>query len=227
MRFFVKPKRKKICSVCGQKLSGFGCRKLSDGVLCKDCESGLSRWFTVSDSDSSARVREHLAYRRQNRGSADSFEPTRAIGLSCKLLLDDAGGRFLIAEGNNWREENPDVLSLADVKACRTEIIEKRTELKRRDWDGNEYSYDPKRFTLRYDFYVEVSVEHPWFEKMRFKLNSSPVEGLESREYLRYQSLADEVTESLTIDKCDVRTEQEEVKIPVRKNAALENPLSD
>ena len=56
------------------------------------------------------------------------------------------------------------------------DIDESRTEQLREDADGKEVSYVPPRYEYSYDFDIIISVNHPYFNEMRFRLNDSSVD---------------------------------------------------
>ena len=47
---------------------------------------------------------------------------------------------------------------------------------KARTADGKEVSYVPPRYEYSYDFEIVISVRHPYFDEMRFRLNGSSVD---------------------------------------------------
>lgn len=55
------------------------------------------------------------------------------------------------------------------------DIDESRTEQKREGPDGKEVSYNPPRYEYSYDFEVIISVNNPYFDEMKFRLNNSSV----------------------------------------------------
>jgi len=127
-----------------------------------------------------------------------------------------------------YREENQ--RQIASFRATR--IIGDRmkvdlqvddTELKKEDAQGKEVSYNPPRFCYSYNFYIEISVKHPWFSQIRFRLNSSDIEIVDevtgmgsgmgrmmgsrrqsmvhpeyNMDYRKYQQMADEIVAVLT-----------------------------
>ena len=46
----------------------------------------------------------------------------------------------------------------------------------REDKDGKEVSYNPPRYEYSYDFYITIFVNNPYFNEMRFQLNSSSID---------------------------------------------------
>ena len=166
---------KKFCDVCSAKIGLLGNRKLEDGNLCKDCAAKLSPWFSERRKSTVAEIREQLAYREQNRMALAQFHTTRSIGRNMKVLLDEDAGSFLVTSARNLTEENPDVLSCSQVTGCDLDVKEHRRELRHADRDGRQVSYIPPRYEYSYDFYVIISVNHPYFDEIRFKLNSTSV----------------------------------------------------
>ena len=167
---------KKNCDICGSEIKLLGNRKLEDGNLCKDCTAKLSPWFSERRHSTVADIREQLAYREENQEKVAAFTVTRTIGRYYSIYLDEDHGRFLVSGSRNFRDGNPDVLDFTQVTGCDLDIDESKTEERRKDKDGNMVSYNPPRYTYSYNFYVNIRVNHPWFDDMRFRLNPSSVE---------------------------------------------------
>jgi hypothetical protein len=85
----------------------------------------------------------------------------------------------MVARSRNIREENPDVLSFSDVTGCNLDIDEDRTEIQYRDKEGKRQSFNPRRYAYAYDFYITIHVNNPYFNEIRFQLNSSRVDNNE------------------------------------------------
>ena len=166
---------KKICSVCGGEIGLLGNRKLEDGNLCKNCAKKLSPWFSDRKNSTVEEIKEQLAYREANRSKVAAFRTSRTFGVNTKVLLDEDAGKFMVTSARNLEDANPDVLDFSDVTGCRIDIDEKRSEVKREDAEGNDVSYNPPRYEYSYDFFLVISVRHPYFDEMRFSLNSSSV----------------------------------------------------
>lgn len=167
---------KKYCSICNEKIKLLGNRKLEDGNLCKNCAGQLSYWFSERRHSTVSEIREQLAYREENKKKAAQFQTTRSFGDRWRVLLDDSHGWFTVTNSRNLMEENPDILDFGALTGCRLDIDEQRTELMREDKDGKEVSYVPPRYEYRYDFDIIITVNTPYFDDMRFRLNSSSVE---------------------------------------------------
>ena len=167
---------KKYCDICGEKIGLLGNRKLEDGNLCKDCAKKLSPWFSDRRRSTVADIKGQLAYREENRGKAAQFCITRSFGEGWKVLLDEERRWFTVTRARDLADANPDILDLDTITGCRMDIDESRTELTREGPDGKEISYVPPRYEYSYDFYLVISVRHPYFDEMRFSLNASSVD---------------------------------------------------
>ena len=91
------------------------------------------------------------------------------------MLLDEDHRWFTVTRARDLAEANPDILDFDAITGCRMDIDESRTELTREDADGKDVSYVPPRYEYSYDFFLVISVRHPYFDEMRFSLNSSSV----------------------------------------------------
>ena len=167
---------KKYCDICGEKIGLLGNRKLEDGNLCKDCAKKLSPWFSDRRRSTVADIKGQLAYREENRGKAAQFCITRSFGEGWKVLLDEERRWFTVTRARDLADANPDILDFDAITGCRMDIDESRTELTREGSDGKEVSYVPPRYEYSYDFYLVISVRHPYFDEMRFSLNASSVD---------------------------------------------------
>ncbi len=166
---------KKYCDICGEKIGLLGNRKLEDGNLCKDCAKQLSPWFSDRRRSTVEDIKRQLAYREENRGRASQFRTTRSYGEDCKVLLDEEHRWFTVTRARDLADANPDILDYTALTGCRVDIDESRTEQKREGPDGKEVSYNPPRYEYSYDFDVIISVSHPYFDEMKFRLNNSSV----------------------------------------------------
>ncbi len=219
---------KKYCDICGEKIGLLGNRKLENGNLCKNCAKLLSPWFSDRRNSTVEEIKEQLAYREANREKVAVFHTTRTLGTNTKVLLDEDAGKFMVTRARNLEEANPDVLDFADVTGCNLDIDESRSEIKREDKDGKEVSYNPPRYEYSYDFYVTIFVNNPYFNEMRFQVNSDSVKitpaarpGMTSGcnpetnvEYCNYKKLGEEIKQALTQVRKDVREKIEQAAAP-------------
>jgi len=181
MGLFGKLMEKKICDVCGEEIKLLGNKKLEDGNLCKNCAAKLSPWFDGRRHSTVEQIKEQLDYRQTNRARAEAFHATRTIGNSAtKFMVDENAGVFTVTASKDFAKDNPDVLDFSQIVACDLDIRENSRELKRMV-DGKSVSYNPPRYEYDYDFYANIRVNHPWFDEMRFALNSGSVRTGEHR----------------------------------------------
>lgn len=176
MGLFGKLFDKKECSICGDEIGLLGNRKLEDGNLCKSCAAKLSPWFNERRQSTVEEIREQLSYREANQEKVSAFRVTRTLGEHTKVLLDEDAGLFMVTAAKNLAEANPDVLSFSDVTGCQLDIDESKTEIEYRDEEGERQSFNPKRYAYSYDFYIVININHPYFNEIRFKLNSESVD---------------------------------------------------
>lgn len=180
MGFFGNLFEKKHCDICGGEIGLFGNRKLEDGNLCKDCAAKLSPWFTERKQSTVEEIRGQLEYREQNKAAVSAFRVTRTLGRNTKVLIDENAGKFMISSQRNVNEENPDVIDLAQVTGCSLDIQEDRSEdtrtEKQEDGSTTQVSYDPPHYTYSYDFRIIIHVNHPYFNEISFRINSSSVD---------------------------------------------------
>ena len=189
---------KKYCDVCGEKIGLLGNRKLEDGNLCKDCAKKLSPFFSERKQSTVAEIKEQLAYREENERRLDSFRPTRTFGENMKVYIDDMAGTFIVTRMSNWKSENPDIIGLNQVTSCNLDIDEDRDELYYEDEEGNSKSYTPARYEYKYEFFVVINVNSPWFSQIRFSLN--PYNRPDSRYtelYREYERVGNELCAAL------------------------------
>ncbi len=167
---------KKYCAVCGNEIKILGNRKLEDGNLCKDCAEKLSPWFDERRHSTVEQIKAQLAYREENRPKALAFNTTRSYGrCPSKLLIDEGAGTFMITSASDFAKANPDVLDLTQITSCILDTQEHKSELKQKNAEGKMVSYNPPRYEYSYDFYVKFTVNHPYIDDMRIRLNPSAV----------------------------------------------------
>lgn len=162
---------KKTCDICGGKIGLLGNRKLQDGNLCKDCARKLSPWMTDRRQSTVDEIRQHLAYREENRVRLSSFYPNAVFGNGTKVYLDTNAGLFAVS-GGDYRADNADLVAFSQVIGCDCEIEEHRREIYRKDKDGNNVSYHPPRFECEYEFTMHIRVNSPYFDEIRFELSN-------------------------------------------------------
>ena len=197
---------KKFCDICGDKIGLLGNRKLEDGNLCKKCAAKLSPWFSERRNSTVEEIKEQLAYREENREAVNVFNTTKSLGAYTKVLVDEDQGKFMVTSESSLLEAIPDVIDLSQITAVRTDIEESETEEKTKDKDGKMVSYMPRRFKYAYNFFVTLDVNHPYFDEIRFRVNSGSVStgnrraragfttrDLSMREFEKYDKMTQEI----------------------------------
>lgn len=224
---------KKYCSICGDKIGLLGNRKLEDGNLCKNCAAKLSPWFNERRHSTVEDIKGQLAYREENKIAVGAFHTTRSLGRNTKVLLDEDARKFMVTKTSNPTNENPDVLDYSQVTGCDLDIQENRHELTRKDNEGKSVSYNPPRYEYSYDFYVTIRVNAPYFDEIRFPLNSGSVNtgehcmaagtgagqwrvggntfgiraGAGANDYYEFVNMGNEIREALTAARQEIRDE--------------------
>ena len=192
---------KKICDNCGAKIGLLGKRKLEDGLICKDCASKLSPWFSERKQSTLAEIQEQLRYREENQQVLASLHPSLKLGGlrigDYSVYIDSSKGKFFVTSLANYQSSNPDVIDISQVTSCQCEPSESRTEIKFRGPDGQEQSYTPPRYEYEYVFWIKISVNNPYFNEMKFRLNSSRVD-MGTPEFMTYQNMANQICSALS-----------------------------
>ena len=161
---------KKFCDFCGEKIGLLGNRKLADGNMCKNCFSAASPYLTGRKEFTVEDMKQHLAYREANKAIVTSINPTSTYGTSTKVYLDENNSQWFVTADKNWRNGNPDIMTLDQVTGVLVDIHENRTEVKRTTSDGKKESYNPPLYNYRYTHYVVINVNTPWFSEIKFKV---------------------------------------------------------
>ncbi len=162
---------KKYCDICEEKIGLLGNRKLEDGNLCKNCAKKLSPFFSERRHSTVDEIRGQLAYREENRMRLDGFHPDRSFGRNEKVYIDTASGAFIVSRYSDWRDENPDLISLSQVIGCDTDVREHREEQYYKDSEGNRKRYEPPRYEYDYSFHITIQVDSPWFSEIDLELS--------------------------------------------------------
>ena len=90
------------------------------------------------------------------------------------------------------------MIPLSQITQCTLDIDEDRDEIFMKDAQGNDVSYNPKRYTYSYDFELKIRVNNRWFDEITVKLNDSEVEGMGTAAYHRYEQMGNQLCAVLT-----------------------------
>jgi len=162
---------KKYCDICGEKISFLGNRKLSDGNMCKKCAEKLSPFFSERRESTIEQIKEQLAYRENNKTEVENFHVSKMWGKSRYLFIDEEKGNFIVNFTKDHKEDNPDVIPISAITGITVDVTENRTEKKTQDKDGKFISYRPPRFDNYYAVYFKITVNHPYFDEIEFKIS--------------------------------------------------------
>jgi len=193
---------KKDCDICGGKIGLLGNRKLDDGNCCKDCANKLSPWMTGRRRTTVEDIKQHLAYREENKRKVAQFNPTSIAGEnSWKVYVDPGMGAFAVSRSSNWRNENPDIIQLTQVISCEIEREEHQKEVYQQMADGTKKSYFPARYDYSYDFKVNIHVNSPWFNEIEFQLNPTTIPDRYDPRFRQYEAIGDQIRSMLLSGK--------------------------
>lgn len=175
MAFFGKLFEKKVCDLCGGEIGMLGNKKLEDGNCCKECAGKLSSWFDERRHSTVEQIRRQIEAREENRRNLQSWRHDLVFGEYQKLYVRCQGGvpeSFLICSSANYQEANADIIPFRLVTSCDPDIRETHKELKQKNSQGEEVSYNPPRFEYSYEFYVKLMISGiEYIDDMRMRLN--------------------------------------------------------
>ena len=101
------------------------------------------------------------------------------IGESYKVYIEDVGGvptRFFVTDADDYMAKNPDIIRFADVLSCTTDIRTHNEEMKQKDADSNLVSYNPPRYKVHHNFYIQMHIDgNPYFDDIEFWINRGVV----------------------------------------------------
>lgn len=210
---------RKNCDICGGKVGLLGGKKVKDGRLCSDCAKKQSPYLSSRKDFSVEEMRQHLQDRENNRELIQSLEPTRTIGASLKLYIDDARGLWFVTRSRRYQEDNPDVFAAGQIlgarvdleKGSKTVTLEPAVPAK----DGKPAVPAKTREVAYYNFYLLIDVSHPWINQMRLKINASQLEeGMTHPDYKEAERDANEMAAALTAMRDAAMAEKQESARP-------------
>ena len=162
----------KYCSICGEKISLMGNRKVEDGNMCKNCAAKLSPFMSDRRHTTIEDIKQHLQYREENKQRVSQFSPTMTLGNETKVYIDQNTGTFTVSSARDWRSTNPDIINISQVSGVSTEAKEHKKEIFRKDAEGHNVSYNPRRYEYSYEFETTINVNSPYFDEIKFDLTT-------------------------------------------------------
>ena len=189
---------KKICSLCGSEIGLFGNHGVADGNICKNCWKKLSPYFRKSRDTRVKDIEEHINYRNDNETELFNFNPTLVLGDKTKVFIDEKNKSFVINNNDDYRKGNPDIIKLDQVMAVDLEIDEDKDEIYDKDEEGKEISFDPKRYEYEYSFFLDIKVNSPYFEHIKFDINNfDHPDSKNSELYFKQKYIAQQIQHAL------------------------------
>lgn len=204
---------KEACDVCGKEIR-MGKRKLEDGMICKECASHLSPFFSERRQSTLAEIQDQLAYREANKDAVAAFNVTRTLGAGMKVMLDEDARKFMVTSSSRIAEANPDVMDYSQVTGCDIRVDENKTEIKKENEDGTKSSYNPPRYDIDYEIWVTIHVNSPYFNEIEFKTHSGDIDQQGSAEYNSAEQIAQDIRAALTEVRQAVRDEATAASAP-------------
>jgi len=187
----------KYCDNCGEKLGLLGNTKIANGTLCKNCGSKLSPFLSNVKQRPLSDIKNHLMYREDNERILGNFKPDKEFGKYRKIFIDSAAGVFCVARAN-WKESNPDLITLEQIINVETEVEEKKEEILYENKDGTKSSYHPQKFEYEYTFRINIYVDSPWFDKISVDLSDTDHPELKwDEKYTKYDQMLREAKAAL------------------------------
>lgn len=175
MAFFGKLFEKKVCDLCGGEIGLLGNKKLEDGNCCKECAGKLSPWFDERRHSTVEQIQRQLTAREENRRKLQTWNHDLVFGEHQKLYVKFQGkipDTFVISSASNYKESNADILEFRHLSSCDADIRESRRELKQKNAQGEEVSFNPPRYEYSYEFYIKLMVMGcEYIDDIRFRLN--------------------------------------------------------
>ena len=175
MAFFGKLFEKKVCDLCGGEIGLLGNKKLEDGNCCKECAGKLSPWFDERRHSTVEQIQRQITAREENRRKLQNWNHDMVFGEYQKLYVKFLGkipDTFVISSASNYKEANADILEFAYVSSCDADIRESHRELKQKNAQGEEVSFNPPRYEYSYEFYVKLMIMGcEYIDDLRFRLN--------------------------------------------------------
>ncbi len=189
---------KKFCAICGDKIGLLGNHKAADGNVCGKCAGKLSPFFTGMSSSTIQQVKEQLAYRENNRQQLNVFSPTKVMGHDTKVYVDANHNCFVVSKRSDYKSANADIINFSTVIGVTSEVKEHKTELFRKDAEGHNQPFNPRKYKYAYEIDVIISLNFPYFNKIKFEVTKDRPESKTSPEFIKFQNDADEIVAVLS-----------------------------
>lgn len=102
----------KACPICGNGTPRLFATKIEGTPICSDCNNKILADQGIVDNWTIADLKEHLAYRSENKKLVENFTPTRTVTHEREMVIDDVNQLFYF---KSWIEDNPPVFKFSDI----------------------------------------------------------------------------------------------------------------
>ncbi len=114
---------RKVCAVCGKKITTMGSYQIADGAICMDCKNACSHQLRGIRRLNTEQVREHLAYRTENERRLRAFHPDILIGHGPMLAANSHEKLFCFSLNDTVFNEQADLFHYDQVRGVEIDEI--------------------------------------------------------------------------------------------------------
>ena len=184
----------KECAICAQMVGAVHAKKVTDGIICRDCRKKLSPFFKDFKTSSVDEIRKQLEYRKKNNELLSYFCPTRVYIGRNELYFDDYLRKFCVVENEDYRESNADLIDYAQVVHAHCWI--EKSSKEETDFLGNgtgDYYYE-------YHFKMILDIDHAYFHCIELEISDfyNPPTSVDSELFQRLTLESEEILKSFT-----------------------------
>lgn len=102
----------KACPICEKGTPRLFATKIEGAPICSECNDKILADQGMVDNWTFVNLKEHLAYRSENKKLVENFTPTRTVTHEREMVIDDVNQLFYF---KSWIEDNPPVFKFSDI----------------------------------------------------------------------------------------------------------------
>lgn len=102
----------KACPICGNGTPRLFATKIEGTPICSNCNDKILADNGIVNNWTLEILKEHLAYRNENKKLVENFTPTRTVKYEREMVIDDVNQLFYF---KSWVEDNPPVFKFSDI----------------------------------------------------------------------------------------------------------------
>lgn len=168
---------KKICFGCGKQVSLFDSVKMCGGNLCNECSAKFSPYVNKSKLFNQNQVIAYLRYREKNILEYSTFKAMRSFGEADTIFIDEQKQKFYIKNLTLGAISNiSDIIDFSSITDCKTKVDEKKITTQSDNTIDKLASIVNPSYTFTFNFYFNISLNHPWIDQLQIKLNPKPIQ---------------------------------------------------